>query len=181
MSFVLKKSTANFSLRPIFFFTKAAPPGADASPSLAAVEVITRPAEAAVTLGKTTKTTPAKFVDVMPGRHRLHVEHSGYAPLTRELTIAAGELRTLEFSLTKLPTPVVRPRPRRKKGRLTARTKPYSVVYLGKKRIGETPFANVVLPAGTHALIFKNPGRKPYRRLVTIRAGKTKKLDFALP
>ncbi len=150
-------------------------------PTLAAVEVITLPADARVTLGKTTKTTPAKFVDVIPGKHRLHVEHAGYAPLSRELTVAAGELRTLEYSLAKLPAPVVRAPPRRKKGRLTARTHPYSVVYLGRKKLGVTPFANVVLPAGTHTLTFKNPEHKTHRRRVTIRAGKTAKLNFSLP
>ena len=156
-------------------------PAVDAAPDLAAVEVITRPSEATVTLGKTTMTTPAKFVDVMPGPHRLRVERSGYLPLTRELSVAAGERRTLEYALTKLPAPVVKPPPRRKKGRLTARTRPYSVVYLGKKKLGVTPFANVALPAGTHTLTFKNPAHKPHRRRVTIRANKTEKLDFALP
>ena len=71
-------------------------------------------------------------------------------------------------------------RPKVPTGFLTARTTPYSVVYLGGKQIGETPLAGVELPAGTHTLTFKNPKRKPVTRRVTIRAGKTTKLSFSL-
>jgi hypothetical protein len=37
------------------------------------------------------------------------------------------------------------------------------------------------VPAGRHTLVFKHPGRKPYRRKVTIRPGKTTRLGFDLP
>ena len=96
----------------------------------------------------------------------------------------AGGRHTLEYPLTRAPPPPKPPistRPRPKKGWLAARTRPYSTVYLGRRKLGVTPFADVALPAGTHLLTFKNPNHKTQRRRITIRPGKTRKLDFALP
>ena len=42
---------------------------------------------------------------------------------------------------------------------------PWSVVYLGKKRLGETPLVNVPVPAGDLELLLVNPDkdiRQPY-------------------
>ena len=61
------------------------------------------------------------------------------------------------------------------------RTNPYSVVTLGKRRLGETPFAGIEVPAGTHVLTFTNPERGAVKRTVLVRAGQTVKLSFQLP
>ena len=49
-------------------------------------------------------------------------------------------------------------------GRLSVRTTPWSDVYLGSKKLGQTPFADLELPAGTYTLTFKNPSRPTGRR-----------------
>jgi hypothetical protein len=105
--------------------------------------------------------------------------------------LEAGENRTLEISLREVPadpppqTPpdrTRRPEPReRPPGTLVIRTRPYSEVYLGQRRLGTTPFANVRLPPGTYTLTFRNPDRPPHRRQVTIRPGEETRLDFQLP
>ena len=76
------------------------------------------------------------------------------------------------------------PRPDRRPvpdGFLTVRTNPYSIVTLGNRQLGETPFAGVPLPAGTHVLTFTNPERGSVKRTVLIRPGQTTKLQFQLP
>ena len=73
------------------------------------------------------------------------------------------------------------PRPPADVGYLTVRTNPYSIVTLGKKRLGETPFAGVEVPAGTHVLTFTNPDRGTVKRTVLVRPGQTVKLSFQLP
>jgi serine/threonine-protein kinase len=84
------------------------------------------------------------------------------------------------------PAPATRPARRRGPktplpGYLKARTQPWSDVYLGTRKLGTTPLAEVKLPAGRHTLTFKNPDRPTARRQVDIRPGQTTKLDFELP
>jgi len=171
--------------------TAAAPAAqADAAPAFAVLEVITRPPEANVYLDSDgePQPSPAVFEELEPGLHDLRVVLEGYQPLDRSIGLAAGEHRTLELALLATPRP---PDPKRvvhhnkppvqRNGSLTARTNPYSVVYLGSRKLGVTPFANVSLPAGKHTLVFKHPGRKPFKKKVHIRPGKTTKLGFDLP
>ncbi len=46
------------------------------------------------------------------------------------------------------------------KGRLSLQTSPWSIVYFGKKSLGETPLVNVPLPAGRQRLVLINDERK---------------------
>ena len=145
------------------------------APATATLEVITRPARARVQVGGgPRRTSPVAIRELAPDRYTVTVEKPGYQPLARTIDLGAGEHRTLELTLEKASRPAARI------GYLTARTEPYSVVYLGARRLGETPFAAVALPAGTHTLTFKHPGRRPVTRRVTIRAGETAKLNFKL-
>ncbi|HVK75252.1 MAG TPA: serine/threonine-protein kinase [Kofleriaceae bacterium] len=158
----------------------AAPPAIEdtarvPAPATATLEVITRPARARVQVGGgPRRTSPVAIRELAPDRYTVTVEKPGYQPLARTIDLGAGEHRTLELTLEKASRPAARI------GYLTARTEPYSVVYLGARRLGETPFAAVALPAGTHTLTFKHPGRRPVTRRVTIRAGETAKLNFKL-
>lgn len=154
-----------------------APPDAAPAPALATLEVVTRPPGARVVVdGAPAGTSPVVLRDRRPGRLALVVQKDGHAPLTRTVELAAGQHRTVELFLERKGGGAATPRG----GYLTARTQPYSVVYLGGRRLGETPFAAVPLPAGRHVLVFKHPGRAPVTRTVTIRAGETTKLAFDL-
>jgi serine/threonine-protein kinase len=71
------------------------------------LSVSTTPSGAAVTLdGRPVGSTPARL-DVSAGRHVLRVEQAGYAPLTRELDVKAGQREALELALE--PVPVAAP------------------------------------------------------------------------
>jgi serine/threonine-protein kinase len=64
-----------------------------------------------------------------------------------------------------LPPPPVAPSGKRAvvvkgKGSLSLQTTPWSIVYLGKKSLGETPLVKVPLPAGKHRLTLVNEERK---------------------
>jgi serine/threonine-protein kinase len=66
-------------------------------------------------------------------------------------------------------------------GRLTIDTRPWTHVYLGKRRLGITPVVNVRLASGQHELLLHNPelGLKKKIR-VTIRPGKTTRVQKTL-
>ena len=60
------------------------------------------------------------------------------------------------------PTPVVPPKavvsPKAvARGKLSLKTDPWTTVYLGKTRLGDTPLLNVTLPVGRHTLRLVNP------------------------
>ena len=163
----------------------AAPPDAAevivTAARLASLDVVTRPAGATVRLAgrdAPRRTTPASFDDLDPGPVTVEVALAGHEPLTRELQLAPGERLRVDLTLTRKKDP---PRDDRKPrpGTLNVRTTPYSVVYAGRKKLGETPFVKP-LPPGDYTLTFKNPTRPTATRKVTIRAGETTKLNFDL-
>lgn len=66
-------------------------------------------------------------------------------------------------------------------GRLTLKTEPWTTVYLGKRRLGDTPLLGVSLPAGRHTLLLVNQEKGVRSSVeVVIRTGQTtvKKLKF---
>ena len=150
----------------------------DAAEELTYLEIRTNPPGGEVTINGETRADPAKFA-LAPGHYVIRAQLEGYAPEKREVDLEKGVDRVQDIAFRKkLPTNTPRAA---KVGRLTARTTPYSVVYNGGKKLGETPFAELEMPAGTYTLTFKNPSRKPVTRKVVITAGKTTKLSFALP
>jgi len=83
----------------------------------------------------------------------------------------------------------VRPRPHPKvvhavatagHGYLNITSIPWSWVYLGRQKLGQTPLANVKVPAGTHRLRFSNPAHAEVFRTVKVEPGKTAKLRVTL-
>jgi serine/threonine protein kinase len=152
----------------------AAPP-VDASAE-AFLEVSTFPPGGTVRVGDQSRVAPAQLV-VQAGSIGVDAELDGYAPVHRDETVEAGEHRTVELAFThKLPPPHAPG-----VGRLTVRTTPYADVYENGKKIGETPFADRELSAGTHTLTFKNPLHQTVTKKIVITAGKVAKLSFELP
>lgn len=54
------------------------------------VEIVAEPEGATVILDTTVLTSPARFHDVEPGTHKLHVMHEGFDSVTRKITIEGG-------------------------------------------------------------------------------------------
>ncbi len=169
--------------------------------SEATLDVVTRPDGAQVTLGELAPlVSPAHFEKVAPGRYDVRVELKGHIALARSVELAAGEHRSLELDLDPVqkPAPVARdddgkkkkerekdkaiekrPQPPLKDGTLKIRTRPYSEVFLGSRRLGQTPLIKDLKP-GKYTLVFKHPGLPSVRKTVTIKSGEDSKLDFAL-
>ncbi|MBA3541707.1 MAG: PEGA domain-containing protein [Deltaproteobacteria bacterium] len=158
-------------------FQPTIPPDAP-GPATTLLEVQTRPEGASIKVGDQMRRSPARFA-LPAGHHTVIAELPGYEPERREVDLLATEHLTQEIQFTKKivvnrPVPVTM-------GRLTIRTTPYSEVFTGGRKIGEAPFADLVMLAGSYTLTFKNPTRPTTTKRVTITAGKTTKLSFALP
>jgi len=65
-------------------------------------------------------------------------------------------------------------------GYLNITSIPWSWVYLGRKKLGQTPLANVKVPAGTHRLFFSNPEGGETFRTVKVQPGQVTKLRVKL-
>ena len=65
-------------------------------------------------------------------------------------------------------------------GKLTVRTTPPCEVFLGGRRLTETPFTDMEFEPATYTLVFKHPQHAAVTRRVTIAAGKTTRLSFTL-
>ncbi len=134
------------------------------------------------------------------GKHEVQATLEGYLPGTKSVSLErAGERVMAELALVAVPPPVAAPPlavetkppvktpPVRKvapvaaAGKLTLKTTPWSTVYLGKKKLGDTPLLNVPLPAGKHLLRLVNPESNAENSIeVEIKSNETtvKKLKF---
>jgi hypothetical protein len=163
----------------------------DAAPVLSTVEIVVRPPGAQVTLaGRDTLGAPAQFSGLAAGNYFVRVDHDGYVPVERTISVEAGQYRTVELALVPLPTrpeavdagagEVVKIRRKDERpGRLVVRTSPYSIAYLAGRKFDTTPFTRELKP-GSYTFTFKSPGYPAQRRSVRIRPGKKKKLIFDL-
>jgi hypothetical protein len=134
--------------------------------------------DAVVQAGDPSKVPTAQLL-LPPGKHTVIAELDGYKPEKRAVVLERGDHQRIEIAFTKK----IATRPDRgpATGFLTVRTTPWSDVYLGSKKLGQAPFADLELPAGTHTLTFKNPSRPTVTKTVTIKPGKPAKLNFNLP
>jgi hypothetical protein len=113
------------------------------------------------------------------GQYTIEAELAGYQAEKREVVLDGGENKMIEITFTKKLT--VRPDRGPPMGRITVRTNPWSDVFLGGKKLGQAPFADLPIPVGTHTLTFKNPSRPTVTKTVVIKANKVTKLNFSLP
>jgi len=125
------------------------------------------------------KGKPVAQLVLSAGKHQVLVELAGWQPEKREVHLEVGEHQRIEIAFTKKTPKNVDRGPAM--GRLSVRTTPWSDVYLGAKKLGQAPFADIELPVGTHTLTFRNPSRPTVTRTVKITAGKSTKLNFNLP
>ena len=122
--------------------------------------------------------SPHTFESLGIGPHQVVASLEGYQPASKTVSLAnPGERVMVDLALVPVPPPVVtpppvdpvktpgtavKPPPKKKApaeaaGKLTLKTTPWTTVYLGKKRLGDTPLLNVPLPAGKHTLRLVNP------------------------
>lgn len=94
-----------------------------------------------------------------------------------EPVVDAGPTEELDLA----PVTPTKHRVAAKPGFLSLQTTPWTIVFLGKKNLGETPLSHVALPPGTHRLRLVNDEKKLSTTIeVEIKSGKTvtKRLKF---
>ncbi|HEY6038323.1 MAG TPA: PEGA domain-containing protein, partial [Kofleriaceae bacterium] len=142
------------------------------------LEIVTIPGGGKLKVGDQVRVAPAQIV-VEAGTFDVTGELPGFQPEIRHVAIEAGEHLKIELTFNhKLGAPAhVAPA----LGRLTIRTTPYSEVFENGRKLDQTPFADREMTAGPHTLVFKNPLHPTVTKRITIAAGKSLKLNFALP
>lgn len=141
------------------------------SPPVLVVETV--PPGASITVdGKDAGPSPARLENLVPGEHLVQATLAGYQLSERVVSLSKpGERVVVQLSLLPVapakpgpvaaaPKPVAhaaRPKPKpAERGALTLKTTPWTTVYLGKQKLGDTPLINVSLPAGRQVLRLVN-------------------------
>ena len=115
--------------------------------------------------------SPQTVTGLPPGAHQLAATLEGHQRSERAVNLKPGERLVVELALIPEPVAVAPPPPveptlvrhvtKRPKseasGKLTLKTTPWTTVYLGSKKLGDTPLLNQSLPAGRHVLRLVNP------------------------
>ncbi len=148
------------------------------APPTSVLEVHTQPTGGVVTVSglDEVRIDPARFA-LEPGRYEVSAEFPGYLAEKREVVMERGLDVVQEIVFTRKKPGKQPPQT----GKLTARTVPYSAVYMNGKLLGETPFAERALPVGNYTLTFKNPEKGAVTRKIKITANKTTKVNFTFP
>ena len=142
------------------------------------LEIVTIPGGGKLKVGDQVRVAPAQIV-VEAGTFDVTGELPGFQPEVRHVAIEAGEHLKIELTFNHKLGATAHVAPAL--GRLTIRTTPYSEVFENGKKLDQTPFADREMTAGTHTLVFKNPLHPTVTKKITIAAGKSVKLNFALP
>jgi hypothetical protein len=138
-------------------------PPAAAQPRLS---VDSRPAGARVQLDSDGRGQTPLELELAPGTHELAFSLPGYAPEKRQVSLKLAEHLNLIVDLEKLAAPVAetvdaghKPEVKAvaKTGKLTIDTTPWTSVYLGNRKLGDTPLVQYPLPAGRQVLRLVNP------------------------
>jgi serine/threonine-protein kinase len=142
--------------------------------------------------GRYVGTAPLTLTEVALGPHKVVTTAVGHEPNDVLVKIdRAGEKTNILVSLKPAAAPVEVAdggespgdvnTAARARGRLRLATTPWAEVYLGNRKLGETPLVGTVLPAGKHTLRLYNPEKKLERTImVEIKAGQTLSLKQKL-
>jgi eukaryotic-like serine/threonine-protein kinase len=153
--------------------------------------------------GRSVGKAPTTVSDISVGAHKVKATMEGFEPNDVAVKISrAGERTNMVVTLKELagttvgvddagvttvtfvpptPDPPIKTPKVTPKGRLSLNTVPWSEVYLGTKKLGDTPLVNIQLPAGTHTLRLFNPDKKIEKKVsVEIKAGETVKRNEKL-
>ncbi len=142
------------------------------------VEIKTTPDGATLKIGDQIRKAPAELA-LPAGKHTIIAELEGWQPERREIELMKGDHLVHEIVFTKRLGGVSHPSGPQM-GKLTVRTNPYSDVFHGTRKLGQTPF-EIDLPVGSYMLLFKNPTHPTVSRTVRVSAGKPSKVQFDLP
>ncbi len=131
----------------------------------ATLAVVVTPADALVRIDGASR--GASPFTLAAGEHTIEVDAAGLVPEKRTVRLASGERLEVVLKLEHLPvveaspdpTTVKKPEPvavKTAKGTLKLDTVPWTTVFLGGKKLGDTPLLGISLPAGRHTLRLVN-------------------------
>jgi serine/threonine-protein kinase len=166
-----------------------------ATPLRALLRVTSTPEGSRVSVdGAPVGATPLEH-DVPLGEHRVRVEADGFAPAEDVVRVETpGERASISFALRPVAERATPPHaraepaargdsartlPRGATGTLRVATTPWSEVFEGGRRLGETPL-QVELPEGRHTLTLRAPERPARTEVVDIRAGEVTRVRIVL-
>jgi hypothetical protein len=155
------------------------PDAAATAPALttAVLELRTWPDGATVKIGDQAHAAPTQFT-LPAGHYEIDAELEGWMPERRTIDLDGGDRVVQEIVFTTELAHSARPA---QTGKLSARSTPPCEVFLGTRRVADTPFTDFELAPGTYTLAFKHPRHATVIRRATIIAGKTTKLQVTLP
>ncbi len=164
---------------------------AQAASSAGVLAIETDPPGASVAVdGIARGPSPVVLSELRPGDYAISASAKGRQPASKTVSVRAGERTQVVLVLpaeTSRPAPSpsesVRPKaaPKAARGLLSLNTVPWTEVYLGSRKLGDTPLIDVPLPAGTHVLRLVNAEKGVSSSIeVEIRPGQTtvKKLSL---
>ncbi|MGV3619890.1 MAG: protein kinase domain-containing protein [Archangium sp.] len=120
---------------------------------------------------------PLTLDDLGKGTFTIEAKLEGYVSSQRDVTLEHdGERVRIELALSPEPvkaTPVAVKKKAAAPGKLSLKTTPWTTVYLGKKKLGDTPLLNVSLPSGRQVLRLVTPDAREQSIEVDIRPNET--------
>jgi serine/threonine protein kinase len=156
-------------------------PTTEATPMHARLLVNTDPPGAALIVdGEARGTSPADISPIKVGNHTIEARRDGFEVATRSVSVTE-EGAHVEVTIPLLPVPEAKPPepPKnppaaQKNGYLSIDTQPWSIVYLGDRKLGETPLIRVSVPPGKLKLTLRNDEAGMKRVIeVEVQPGKT--------
>jgi hypothetical protein len=145
-------------------------------PIKATLSVNTSPSGAQLILdGTRVGNTPASIENIAPGTHSLTISKAGYESRNEQLSIASGEKKTVEYTLTQITIPV------EETATLYVNTSPPGA-YLSVDgvRSGRTPVHLRKLSTGDHVLSVVMPGYESKEEIVSLSKGEKKVIRIIL-
>jgi eukaryotic-like serine/threonine-protein kinase len=145
----------------------------------ATLEIIAKPADAVIAIDNLPpQRSPARFT-LAAGPHRLRVDKPGYEGARRAVDLSEGQRKTIELTLPRAVDPSEFAAANM--ARLSVSTTPSSTVFLGPRSLGTSPIDAFELAPGTYTLTFKQAGRDPVDRKITLGPHENLKLNVDLP
>lgn len=109
--------------------------------------------------GKPLGSSETGRIRMAAGEHEIELVDDAHAFRTlRVVSISPAKVTTLSVQI---PAP----------GLVNVNASPWAEVWIGRQRIGETPLANVPVPAGRHEVVFRHPRFGEKRQSITVTAG----------
>ncbi|MFC1889202.1 PEGA domain-containing protein [Thermodesulfobacteriota bacterium] len=121
--------------------------------------------------------TPVNIEDLPSGMHTIGLSKSGYKDETQEISLAAGESKTISFNLDLIPK-----RPSQMSFNLIIKTSPpgASIAIDGRDSGRTTPADIKDLPSGTHTILLSKPGYRDETQEISLSPGESKSIILDL-